>query len=309
MKGKWFIILVLLCLAPAGGAYAAQERAPSVVASIKPIHSLVAAVMEGVGEPRLLVRGGSSPHSYALRPSDARDIDRAQLIVWVGPELESFLKKPLATLGRGAVRLELAEALKGHLLPGREGGVWEEHEDHGEHEEEGEHDPHFWLDPAVAGRAVDSVASALARIDPAHADRYRQNGERLKARLEVLDGELRRELEPVRDVPFIVFHDGYQYFEKAFSLKAVGSVTVSPERRPGARRIGEIHRKVRELGARCVFSEPQFEPRLVSTLIEGTGAKAGVLDPLGADLPAGPDAYFRMMHGLADSLAACLQGR
>lgn len=318
MKGNSLIIFFLLCLtAPAGGVRAAEEQAPDVVVSIKPIHSLIAAVMEGAGEPRLLIEGGSSPHSYALRPSDARNIARAQLVVWVGETLEGFLEKPLSTLGSGAVQLELAEALKEHLLPIRAGGVWEEYENHVEHEEEGIHhgedhealDPHLWLDPALGGRIVDLVVPALRQIDPAHADLYRDNGERLKTRLDALGEELQRQVEPVKEIPYIVFHDGYQYFEKAFSLSAMGSVTLSPDRTPGARRIREIRGKVQDLGARCVFSEPQFEPRLVATVIEGSGAATGVLDPLGADIPAGPNAYFQMMRRLADSLVECLQGR
>lgn len=305
MKGYVFAMVLLCCLtAPAVAFSAAEEGAPAVVVSIKPIHSLVAAVMEGVGEPRLLVKGSSSPHSYALRPSDARAIAGAQLVVWVGEELESFLEKPLATLGGGAVRLKLTDALKEHLLPVRSGGAWEEH---GHDEKHGAPDPHFWLDPARAASFVDLLVPLLGRIDPAHSQRYRDNGERLKERLDSLRENLQRKVEPVKEVPYVVFHDAYRYFEQAYGLDAVGSITIGPERRPGARRIFEVREKIKALNARCVFSEPQFEPRLVATVIEGTGAEKGVLDPLGAGLPAGPETYFLLMNALADNLVACLE--
>lgn len=316
MKGKVFAMVLLYFLTAATAAFsAAVEEAPTVVVSIKPIHSLVAAVMEGVGEPHLLVKGSSSPHSYTMRPSDARAIVQAKLVVWVGENLESFLEKPLATLGGGAVRLKLTDALKDHLLPVRSGGPWEEHEHVQGHGDEDGHrgeepvtaDPHLWLDPIQAARIVDLLVPVLGRIDPAHAQRYRKNGERLKGRLDTLRGELQHKVEPVKDVPYVVFHDAYQYFEAAYGLDAVGSITIGPERRPGARRISRVREKIKAMNARCVFSEPQFEPRLIATVIEGTGARKGVLDPLGAGMPAGPETYFLLMNALADNLVACLE--
>ena len=313
MKIKIITLLHLVSLLSlTGSALAAEERGPSVVVSIKPIHSLVAAIMKGAGEPRLLIQGGSSPHSYALRPSDARAIADAQLVVWVGEDLETFLEKPLASLGKDAVNLRLAHALQEHLLPLREGGTWEKHGKschEEEHAHEGGHDrdPHFWLDPEQATRAVTFLVAALEEIDPAQGDRYRENGNMLKQRLAHLSDELDSALDPVKNTPYVVFHDGYQYFEHAFSLHAVGSITLSPERKPGARRVIEIRQKLQDLQARCVFSEPQVQPALVATVIEGTEAKTDVLDPLGADLPPGPEAYFQIMTRMADALVRCLR--
>jgi zinc transport system substrate-binding protein len=138
-------------------------------------------------------------------------------------------------------------------------------------------------------------------------DRYAANAVRLAARIDALDAELKGALAPVRDVPYVVFHDAYQYLERRYALRVVGSIAVSPERRPGARRVREIREKIRRLGARCVFGEPQFPSALLGTLIEGTDARVGTLDPLGADLPAGPDAYFTLMRNLGASLASCLR--
>lgn len=308
--------------------YAVAE--PNVVASIPPVHSLVAGVMGDVGRPNLLVKGGASPHTYALRPSDAEMLNRADLIFWIGDGLEAFLVKPLAALGRDADVVALAKASGLNLLPTREGGVWEEDEDEHEHahaeahehdhgeagkheHEEGHHhgpnDLHIWLDPANAQVMVGAIVTALSRRDPAHAKAYAANGERTSARLAALRDEVAGIVASVADRPFLVFHDAYQYFEKAFGLKAAGAISVSPERLPGAQRLSELRDRLKSSGAGCVFREPQFTPKLAETLAAGTGARIGVLDPLGAGLSAGPDLYFRLMRGNAEALKGCLSAK
>jgi zinc transport system substrate-binding protein len=152
-----------------------------------------------------------------------------------------------------------------------------------------------------------AAAEALGQVDPANRGRYAANVARLVARIDTLDAELAATLAPVRGVPYVVFHDAYQYFERRYALEAVGSIAVSPERPPGARRVREIREKVRNLGARCIFGEPQFPPALLATLTEGTGARTGELDPIGAELAAGPDAWFALMRALGASLANCLR--
>lgn len=317
------ILAVLLAVSLAffgNWSRASDASAPNVVVSIKPIHSLVAGVMQGVAEPQLLVKGGS-PHGYVLRPSEARMLANADLVIWVGPALEGFLEKSLATLGHRAQQLELLETLHDQLLPLREGGSWEEHghEKSGGHQHAqtadttssadpaGERNAHLWLSPRLAIKIVAQTASRLSEIDPARQASYQTNAHRLQQRLIALDRQLADKLTPVKTVPYIVFHDAYQYFEAAYGLNVVGSITVDPERQPGARRISEIRRKIKSLDARCVFNEPQFEPRLVATIIEGTGARSGVLDPLGAELPAGPETYFQLLNQLADNLLAGLR--
>jgi zinc transport system substrate-binding protein len=314
--------LALLGIAAGGEAARAQPR---VVASIKPLHALVAGVMAGVGQPALLVRGATSPHAYSLRPSDARLLNEAQVVFWVGEALETFLKRPLERLGPEARVVPLLEAEGVALLPTREGGAWEA-EAHAEPERRepgGAHDDppahhghgpgptdevnaHIWLAPANARAMVQAIVRTLSAADPAQAGRYRANGEAMQRRIDALDAALRARLAPVAARPYVVFHDAYAYLEEAYGLRAVGAITVSPERPPGARRVSELRQRLRELGAVCVFAEPQFQPRLVETLVEGTGARAGTLDPLGADLPAGPEQYFQLMERLADALVACL---
>lgn len=315
MKRFFFASLWMFFLSAAGSlVWAGEGRAPAVVVSIKPIHALVAGVMQGVAEPQLLVKGGGSPHGYVLRPSEARALSNADLVIWVGHALESFLEKPLATLARQARQLELAEALSEHLLPLRQLGSWDSHGHDAEHAEravrhghaESEFNLHLWLSPLLAKQIVLQTATALIEIDPDHQNIYRQNAERLQQRLDELHRQLADQLAPVRAIPYVVFHDAYQYFESAYGLNAVGSITIDPERKPGARRIAEMRDKIKALNARCVFSEPQFESRLVATIIEGTGARTATLDPLGSELEEGQESYFELMKNLADNLLAGL---
>lgn len=343
----------------------------SVVASIKPVHSLVAAVMDGVGEPGLIMDGAGSPHNYALKPSQAQMLESADIVFWIGHELEAFLEKPLETIAANAKSVELIDAHDLIRLPFREGGAFDDHghdeatghddhgheekadgghhdddhdhekaeaghddhghddhahekaeadhddhghDDHGHEQTEAGHeghdhgafDSHIWLDPVNAKAMVEEINEALAEADPANAAQYAANAKAVMTKLDTLVTEVSAELAPVHDKGFIVFHDAYQYFEKRFDVTASGSITVSPEVLPGAERITEIRAKVKELGAACVFAEPQFEPKLVTTVTEGTRAKSGVIDPLGAALDAGPEQYFDTIRTMATSIRTCL---
>ena len=299
---------------------ATAADAPKVVVSIKPIHSLVAAIMQGVGTPDLIVDGAASPHTYALKPSNARSLQEAKLVFWVGPGMEAFLQKPLAALGSNATIVELDDAPGITKLKFREGGAFEPHDDGDEHEasddhahghnhDHGEFDTHLWLDPHNAKAMVSEITTSLVAADPVNALTYQANQKALNDKLDALDTEIASTLAPVKDKPFIVFHDAYQYFEHRYGVRVSGSITVSPETIPGAQRVAEIHSKVADLGATCVFAEPQFEPKLVNVVLEGTSAKSGTLDPEAATLPQGPDLYFDLMRGIASSLKACLSAQ
>ncbi|WEK03132.1 MAG: zinc ABC transporter substrate-binding protein [Candidatus Devosia phytovorans] len=291
--------------------------APNVVASIKPVHSLVAAVMAGVGEPTLIVKGSASPHTYALRPSDAGALESADLVFWTGHGMELFLGDALDTLAGKAMVVELADAPGITLLPVREGGAFEahshgdedhdhDHEGHDHAHEEGEGDMHFWLDPENAKLMVTQIATTLSEADPDNAAAYQANAEAESTRLDALETELTATLAPVADRPFVVFHDAYQYFEARFGLTLAGSVTVTPDVTPGAARIDELKAKVSTLGATCVFAEPNFEPTIIKAITEGTEAKSGVLDPEGGALEEGVELYPTLLRGLASSLVDCL---
>lgn len=304
-----------------------------VVASIKPVHSLVAAVMGDTGSPELLVQGASSPHTYSLRPSEARKLEQAKVVFWVGEGMETFLGKPLDALARNARVITLSETEGLTLLDLREGGAFEAHnhddhaddhddEDHDDHDHDHDHDHehehahegqdrphgkdmHIWLDPENARVMARKIAATLGEADPENAAVYARNAQALDERLASLMETVRNELAPVADKPFIVFHDAYHYFEDRFGLHAAGSISINPETPPSAQRVKEIRDRIAESGAICVFAEPQFEPKIVGIVTEGTDAKSGVLDPLGADLADGPDLYPRLIQALAASFRAC----
>ena len=347
------------------------NAAPNVVTSIKPVHSLVAAIMGEVGTPDLIVEGAASPHTYALKPSQAVKLENADLIFWIGRDIEAFLEKPLGAIAKDAKAIELLNAHDLVKLKFREGGAFDEHDhdDHAEdkhddhahdehkheehaedkhddhahdehkHEEHaedkhddhahdehkhdehaedkhddhghdehahGDYDPHVWLDPANAKALAHEIEEALSKMDPENAKTYEENTKNLMARLDDLVKEVSTQLQPVQGKGFVVFHDAYQYFEKRFGMSAVGSITVSPEVLPGAERVAELQAKVKASKANCVFSEPQFKPKLVTVVTEGTNAKSGVLDPLGANIEAGPEHYFSLIRDMATSFKTCL---
>lgn len=297
MRPTWLTALALLISALLGGQ---AWAIPVVLATIKPVHSLVAAVMEGVGKPELLIRGAQSEHSYALKPSDAERIARANLIFEIGPDLETYLERPLESLKHG--KLVVLEKARGvQLLPARHGGLWE---DAGE--DEGPPDPHVWLDPGNAISMTRAIAEALSKADPAHTGRYRNNATLRIALLQVLAAKVNESLTAVKSRHYLVFHDGYRYFEHRFGLHAVGAVTVAPERPIGPRRIAMLRERIASGDIACVFREPQFPPRLIETLTEGSDARTGVLDPIGAGLAPGPELYDKLLLGLSNSLATCL---
>ena len=283
-------------------AQAAQP--PRVVVSIAPLHSLVAGVMEGVAVPALLVQGNASIHTYTLRPSQVRALNHAQVVFRIGSELESFLNKPLAALNDKVRIINLIDWPGMTLLPTRSGGLWGQHTDH--HGKSHYTDNHIWLDPGNAKVIVSAAVEVLSEIDPERAARYRNNGKKLRAKLDKLDQQLSTTLAPVKTVPYLVFHDAYHYFEARYGLNAAGAVTPSPEHIPGARRLREVRKYIRTTAARCLFREPQFSPAWLQLISEGTQLKIGTLDPLGATLKPGPELYFTLMHQLAKSLTDCL---
>ncbi|MDP6516779.1 MAG: zinc ABC transporter substrate-binding protein [Alphaproteobacteria bacterium] len=306
----WARIFVALVAASMVSPPLRADDGLRVVASVAPVHSLVAGVMAGVGEPVLILRGYGSPHGYQMRPSEARALAAASVVFWIGESLETFLVKPLGTLAGDATVISLIETEGLALLPARAGGVWDDRHDH---EGAGDRaadlartDPHVWLAPANARRMVAAIARALSAADPDRTAVYAANRDAWDARIADLDERLDAALAPVRAVPYVVFHDAFHYFEDRYGLRALGAVTVSPDRRPGPRRLTALRDRIQTLRARCAFTEPQFESPLIETIIEGTGAALGVVDPLGAAIAPGPNAYFEMMEANARALVTCL---
>jgi zinc transport system substrate-binding protein len=293
------IVATTLAVHPAGAAV------PRVVASIKPVHAVAAAIMEGAGAPGLLLKGANSPHAYAMRPSDAQLLSNADIVFWIGPDMETFLEHPLSNLRATVIALESAPGIV--RLKARDGGLWtkDEHEGHEAHGA-GAIDGHIWFDPrngAAMGRAM---AKALAASDAPNAALYARNAEAFAKRMAALDAELSRRFAPVKTQPFLVFHDAYHYLDARYGLNPAGAVTVAADRPVGARRIGAIRARLKESGALCVFSPPQFPPPLLASLTANTGARIIPLDDLGAGLEAGPGLYETLLSQAADRMVSCL---
>lgn len=293
--------------------------APRVIASVVPVHSIVSAVMGDIGQPELLLEGTLSEHRARFTPQQIAALGEVDLVFIVGQGLEAKLSQlsgSEAVNGKTFVELALAPGVV--TLPVREGGAWEGHHHDHDHDHGHDHghdhagvlafDPHVWLDPENAKAMASAAAAALATADPGNAAAYRANAETFARSLDAEQAQLAAELAPVKDRPYVVFHDAFQYFETRFGLSAAGSIADVSAQAPSAKRLAELREKIIDVKAACVFREPQYDGKVVATVIEGTGAREGVLDPLGASLTPGPEAYQQLLRALAASLKDCLAG-
>ena len=295
-----------------------------VVASIKPIHSLASYLMDGVKKPDLIVDGYASPHGFAMKPSHAKMLQEADLIFWVGEDIESFLVKPLGSIAKKAEKIELMEIRGINKLKFRERNIFEGHDDHGHKEDDhddhakkedghddhgheghahGEFDPHIWLDPLNAKKILKEMAKHLIENDQANESIYKENLKKANKDLDKLVKQVKSELN--KDFKSIVFHDAYQYFEKRFKVNVLGAFTVNTDVLPGAEQLSEIREIIEHEKVTCVFSEPQFNPDIINAVAKDTNIKTGVLDPLGATLNPGKGLYFDLISNMAKSFKGC----
>mgnify|MGYP000412695536 CR=1 FL=1 len=288
---------------------------PQVTTDIPVTHSLVTRVMAGIGTPDLIVNRGASPHDYSLRPSNAASLEAADVVFWISNGLTPWLDDALNTLARNAKVIELMDAKGATVLSFREGATFETHSHQHKHDEDGhdkdEHatvniDPHGWLDPDNGKTWLDVIAAELSKIDPDNADIYFDNVSQGKTDIDAVISEIEATLAEFRGTTFIVYHDAYQYFETRFDILAAGSISLGDVTDPSPARIAEIRKTVEELDVTCVFSEPQFNPELVATVVDGTKAKARVIDPIGTQFTLGPDFYLNVLRDIAQSMASCL---
>ena len=288
---------------------------PQVTTDIPVTHSLVTRVMAGIGTPDLIVNRGASPHDYSLRPSNAASLEAADLVFWISSELTPWLEGALKTLAADAKVIELMDTKDSTVLPFRDGATFETHSHRHKHDEDGhdedEHatvniDPHGWLDPDNGKTWLDVIATELSKIDPDNADIYVGNVTQGKTDIDAVISEIEATLAPFRSTDFIVYHDAYQYFEKRFNVLAAGSISLGDVSDPSPARIAEIRQTVEDLDMTCVFSEPQFNPELVATVVDGAKAKARVIDPLGTRLTLGVDFYLNLLREIAQTMASCL---
>ena len=313
------LLLSILSLAATSTAHADVR----VLTSIKPLQLIAAAVQDGVGEPEVLLPPGASPHHYALRPSDMRRVQEVDLLYWIGPDMENFMPRVLATRSKPSVAVQQLPQMtlrrfgEGH---GDEHDHAEEHahdHDHGHdeaaHADEHDHDhrpgsldAHLWLSSANARVIATRMADDLAKADPANATRYQSNLKAFIQRLDTLEPKLQAQLQPLASKPFFVFHEAFDYFESSYGLKHTGVFTVASEVQPGARHVAAMRERLQQVGPSCVFSEPPLRPRLAETLTAGLPVTLAELDAMGADAPLNADGYAQMLQNLANGLDGCL---
>tara|TARA_A200000113_G_scaffold165660_1_gene150284 strand:- start:226 stop:1254 length:1029 start_codon:yes stop_codon:yes gene_type:complete len=315
-----------------------------VVTTIKPIHSLVSGVMDGVSNPSLIIEGSNSPHNFSLKPSHAKMLEEADIVFWIGEDLESFMEKPLNSLAKNAVQISFMDLKSIEKLKFREMSDHDDHDDHGHedeheghddhdddghkdddhddhghddhhgHEDEdddsnheghnhGEFDAHIWLDPVNAKAMVSEIAHELSELDPSNKSNYEKNAEKMISSLDDLIERVSTIIP--KNSSFIVFHDAYQYFENRFNIKAAGALTLNPEVLPGAKQIAEIQEIIEHDSVKCIFSEPQYNPKIIEMLSADMKVLTSVLDPLGANIEAGPEMYNDLILEIASSLKDC----
>lgn len=278
------ISILLLMLIPIA------QATPKVVVSIKPVQDLVAAVMADVGEPTLLIPPGADPHDYALSPSDMAAMAEADMIVWIGSALEVAMTKPMTQ--HSAKEINLSQAPKLIRLPSRDGQAF---------------DPHIWLDPQNAIAMLQYIASELSTRDPEHRATYEQNAKAAEAQFTLLGQSLKEKLSPVKDKPYIVYHDAFQYIEHAYGMNNVGSMTPEPDIPPSAARLKAVAELLIKHRARCIFVEPQVNLATIYPIARFYRLKIGLLDPIGDTEDTGSEAYVYLMNTLADNMKACLE--
>ena len=301
-----------------------------VVTTIKPLHSLISNVMDGVGEPSLIIEGSTSPHSFVLKPSHAKMIEQADIIFWIGEDIETFMEKPLESIAKNAKKISFMELTSIEKLKFREENIFDhdDHEDHGHGEDKdhddhghsedkdhndhghgheghhhGEFDGHIWLDPANAKEMLHEIAHELADLDPDNASKYESNADQTIKSIDKMIKDIDTNIN--KDAKFIVFHDAYQYFETRFGVMTAGALTLNTDVLPGAKQISEIQEVITERDIKCIFSEPQFNPKIIETIAQDTGIKTGVLDPLGSIFDANKMQYFKLINDLGNKLKDC----
>ncbi len=368
-----FLIFFTFAYLLSGSIWALQAKEPNVVVTIKPVHSLVAGVMQGVGTPYLLLKGASSPHHFQLKPSDARRLHNTDLLVWVGPELETPLKNIVSSLSKPKVSFPLLKLPSLNLRKfgsphdhgdhahetghhddhdhgkkkadhkdhghhddhghdhgkkkidhkdhghhddhGHDHGKKKtDHKDHGHHDDHGHHghdhsggiDPHIWLSLDNAIVITKAIKTKLSELYPAHKVQFEKNAAAQIKQLEGLKSSLKQRMSNLKGRHFMVFHDAYGYFTGSYGFQATGALTLNPTVPPSAKHLRELRAKLSNEKVVCVFAEPQYNKKIVNSLVSGTSVKTAMLDPIGVKIEAGPKAYSSLMGDLATRFDSCL---
>lgn len=282
------------------------SHANDVVTTIKPLHSLVQAVMGETGRPKLLVEGRHSPHGFEMKPSHIMALKNADIIFYIDKDFEVFLNKPLLSLSKNIKVIPVAQKTNLELLKNRKKGAWKTHHDTHHDHHHGTNDFHIWLNPDNAQKIVTLIAKELSLLYPNNQEIYQKNAQKMRAKIAQTDKKITQELKPFKNKNFIVFHDAYHYFEKHYGLTSVGSLTIEPHEALSIKQLQDIKKIIMQKEAVCIFKEPQFSDRKINTVIEGTNTKIGMLDPLGSSLTDGEDLYINVLKNLAQNFKECL---
>ena len=303
-----------------------------VVTTIKPLHSLISSVMDGVGEPSLIIEGTNNPHTFVFKPSHAQMLEEADLVFWIGEDLEAFMEKPLESLAKDAQIISFMELGSIEKLKFREENVFDDHDDHDGHKDDdhddhddhdghedeheghddhagheghnhGEFDAHIWLDPMNAKEMVHEIAHELSDLDPSNKETYEANANKTLKSLDKLIEDVNNSVP--KGVSYIVFHDAYQYFEKRFGVSSAGALTLNPDVLPGAKQIADVQDLISDKGIKCIFSEPQYNPKIIETLASDMNISTGIMDPLGAYLDKGNTMYEELIKEISNSIKKC----
>ena len=286
-------------------SYSSLNAEVKVVATIKPIHSLVAGVMDGLGSPSLIVDGSNSPHNFSLKPSHAKMIEDAEIIFWVGEDLETFMIKSLESIANNATKVSFMDLDSIIKLKFKEENILEVEgydDDHDKHAD-GEFDAHIWLDPKNAIEIVNEIAKTLSLKDPNNKNVYYSNAEKLNHSLNELIKKINLSIN--KDARFIVFHDAYQYFEKRFDVSSAGALILNEEALPSAKKVSEIHKIIKKQNINCIISEPQFNPNIIKSIAQDSSILTRSFDPLGSSFDTNKNLYFEMILSLSNSLKDC----
>lgn len=322
---KWLkSVFIASALLASGMSISAASAA--VITSIRPLGFIASAIADGVTPTEVLLPDGASPHDYALRPSDVQRLQSAELVIWVGPEMEAFLGKPLAKVSpEKLITLSALPAIKSELE--KEAGHDHEddhgqaHDDHGKghdhshaaHDDgddghhHGEYNMHIWLSPEMTKQAAIAIHAKLLELMPQNKDKLDANLLYFTDKIGQADEKIVKMLAPVQGKEYFVFHDAYGYFEKHYGLSPLGHFTVNPEIQPGAQRLHQIRTQLVEHKAVCVFAEPQFRPAVINAVAKGTDVRSGVLDPLGSNIALGRDSYADFLLQLSNQYVSCLE--
>ena len=316
-----------------------------VVTTIKPLHSLVSSVMDGVSEPSLIIEGTNNPHTFVFKPSHAKLLEEADMVFWIGEDLEAFMEKPLKSLASNAKKIAFMDLASIEKLKFREENIFDDHDDHDGHDDEheghddhddhkdddhddhddhdghddeheghddhagheghnhGEFDAHIWLDPMNAKEMVHEIVHELSELDPSNKEIYDANANKTLKSLDKLIEDVDKAVP--KDISYIVFHDAYQYFEKRFGVSSVGALTLNPDVLPGAKQIADVQDLISDKGIKCIFSEPQYNPKIIETLASDMNISTGIIDPLGAYLEKGNTMYFDLIKQISSSIDKC----